>query len=92
MQLNFNTQIFEYPPAIRKMIYTTNAIESLNSGLRKVTKGKGSFINENALLKVIYLRIKDLQKNWSKGVANWKNIKNELIGIFEKRFMKYIEK
>lgn len=74
------------------MIYTTNAIESLNSGLRKVTKGKGSFINENALLKVIYLRIKDLQKNWSKGVANWKNIKNELIGIFEKRFMKYIEK
>ncbi len=55
-------QIFEYPPSIRKVIYTTNAIESLNSGLRKVTRGKGSFINENALLKVLYLRIQDLQK------------------------------
>lgn len=84
-------QIFEYPPAIRKVIYTTNAIESLNAGLRKVTKGKGSFINENALMKVLYLRIKDLQKNWSKGIFNWKNVKNELIGMFGERFLKYIE-
>ena len=84
-------QMFEYPIGIRKVIYTTNAIESLNAGLRKVTKGKGSFINENALMKVLYLRIKDLQKNWSKGIANWKNIRNELIGIFESRFLKYIE-
>ncbi len=83
-------QIFEYPPAIRKVIYTTNAIESLNSGLRKVTKGKGSFINENALLKVLYLRIRDLQKNWSKGIFNWKNVRNELIEMFGKRFFKYL--
>ena len=68
-------QIFEYPPAIRKVIYTTNAIESLNSALRKVTKGKGSFINKNALMKVLYLRIKDLQKKWSTGIANWVNVK-----------------
>lgn len=84
-------QIFEYPPAIRKVIYTTNAIESLNAGLRKVTKGKGSFVNENALLKVLYLRIKDLQKNWSKGIASWKNVQHELIEIFGKRFLKYFE-
>ncbi len=83
-------QIFEYPPAIRKVMYTTNAIESLNSGLRKVTKGKGSFINENALLKVLYLRIRDLQKNWSKGIFNWKNVRNELIEMFGKRFFKYL--
>ena len=57
---------FEYPPAIRKVIYTTNAIESLNSGLRKVTKGKGAFINETALMKVLYLRVQHLQKKWSK--------------------------
>ena len=50
-------QIFEYPVAIRKAIYTTNSIESLNSALRKVTKGKGSFINEEALLKVLFLRV-----------------------------------
>ena len=55
--INWVMQIFEYPPAIRKLIYTTNAIESLNAGLRKVTKGKGSFINETALIKVLYLRI-----------------------------------
>lgn len=85
-------QIFEYPPAIRKVIYTTNAIESLNSGLRKVTRGKGSFINENALLKVLYLRIQDLQKKWSKGIANWKNVQNELMLLFEDRYLKYIEK
>ena len=85
-------QIFEYPPAIRKVIYTTNAIESLNSGLGKVTRDKGSFVNETALLKVLYLRVKDLQKNWSKGIANWKNVQHELVEIFEDRFLKYFEK
>lgn len=84
-------KIFEYPPAIRKVIYTTNAIESLNAGLRKVTKGKGSFVNENALMKVLYLRIQDLQKKWSKGITNWKNVQNELSQIFDNRFLKHIE-
>ena len=68
------------------------SIESLNSGLRKVTKGKGSFINENALMKVLYLRIQDLQRNWSKGIANWNKIENELALLFEDRFLKHIEK
>ena len=85
-------QLFDYTIGIRKAIYTTNAIESLNSGLRKVTKGKGSFINENALMKVLYLRIQDLQKSWSKGITNWTRIQNELAMLFEDRFLKYIEK
>ena len=59
--INWIMQIFEYPPAIRKLIYTTNVIESINAGLRKVTKGKGTFINETALIKVLYLRIQDLK-------------------------------
>ena len=84
-------KIFEYPPAIRRVIYTTNSIESLNAGLRKVTKGKGSFVNENALMKVLYLRIQDLQKNWTKGLANWKNVQNELTQIFDNRFLKHID-
>ena len=71
-------QLFDYTVGIRKAIYTTNSIESLNSCLRKVTKGKGSFINENALMKVLYLRIQDLQKNWAKGISNWARIQNEL--------------
>ena len=85
-------QLFDYTVGIRKAIYTTNSIESLNSGLRKVTKGKGSFIDENALMKVLYLRIKDLQKNWAKGISNWVRIQNELAMLFENRFLKYIEK
>lgn len=84
-------QLFEYPAGIRKVIYTTNAIESLNAGLRKVTKGKGSFINDNALMKVLFLRIQDLQKNWSKGIANWNRIQNELAILFDDRFLKHIE-
>ena len=80
-----------YPPAIRKLIYTTNAIESINAGLRKVTKGKGTFINETALIKVLYLRIQDLKKKWSKSINNWMDVQNELAGIFEDRFIKYIE-
>ena len=84
-------QLFDYTIGIRKAIYTTNSIESLNSCLRKVTKGKGAFINENALMKVLYLRIQDLQKNWSKGISNWTKIRNELAILFEDRFLKYIE-
>ena len=89
--INWVMQIFEYPPAIRKLIYTTNAIESLNAGLRKVTKGKGSFINETALIKVLYLRIQNLKAKWSKQIKSWKDVQNELAGIFEERFLQYIE-
>lgn len=84
-------QLFEYPKAIRKVIYTTNAIESLNSGLRKVTKGKGSFVNETALIKVLFLRVQDLQKSWAKGIANWNNVRNQLVGLFGDRFLQYID-
>ena len=89
--INWVMQIFEYPPAIRKLIYTTNSIESLNAGLRKVTKGKGSFINETALIKVLYLRIQNLKSKWSKQIKSWKDVQNELAGIFEERFLQYIE-
>lgn len=89
--INWIYQLFDYPINIRKVIYTTNAIESMNSSLRKVTKGKGAFINDNALMKVLFLRIKDLQKSWSKGIANWNKVQNELTLLFEERFTKHIE-
>ena len=81
--------IFEYPIEIRKIIYTTNPIESLNSCLRKVTRGKGSFISTEALLKVLYLRIKDLEEKWSKGTKNWNSVKNQIIELFGDRVLKY---
>ena len=82
--------LFEYPEEIRKIIYTTNPIESLNSALRKVTRGKGSFINEMALMKVLYLRVENLEKKWSKGSKNWSSIQNQLAILFEERYTKYI--
>ena len=82
--------LFEYPEEIRKIIYTTNPIESLNSALRKVTKGKGSFINEMALMKVLYLRVENLEKKWCQGSRNWKTVQNQLSIIFSDRYSKYI--
>lgn len=85
-------ELFSYSENIRKLIYTTNAIESVNSCLRKVTNGKGCFINEVALEKVLYLRIKDLEKKWKRMTrTNWPLILNELIELFGERIEKYIE-
>ena len=84
--------IFDYPIEIRKVMYTTNPIESLNSCLRKVTRGKGSFISKEALFKVLYLRIKDLQTSWAKGTKNWSNIRYQLIQLFGNRIFKYYDK
>ena len=58
--------LFELPIEIRKCIYTTNAIESVNSALRKVTRGKGAFPSESSVYKVMYLRIKELSEKWKK--------------------------
>ena len=72
-------QLYNYGSAIRKIMYTTNAIESINSSLRKVTK-KGTFPNEKALFKSLYLRIKELTKKWERGhVSNWSMVLNQLM-------------
>ena len=62
-QLAAHTPFFDYPPEIRKDIYTTNAIESLNMSLRKITKNRGSFQSDEALLKLFYLAIQNIRKN-----------------------------
>ena len=75
---NHVEQLFNYGSAVRKVMYTTNAIESVNSSFRKVTK-KGSFPNENALLKLLYLRITELYKKWNnRPVPNWSMVRNQL--------------
>lgn len=76
---------FEYPLEIRKIIYTTNTIENLNRGIRKYTKTKTQFTNENAASKSIYLSIKNIEKAWTKAIKNWPLILNQYIIIFEKR-------
>lgn len=71
-------QLFDYGSAVRKIMYTTNTVESIHSSFRKVTR-KGAFPNENALLKLLYLRITELYKKWSgKAHPNWAIVRNQL--------------
>ena len=77
---NFNLveQLFDYGSAVCKVMYTTNAVESINSSFRKVTK-KGAFPNENTLLKLLYLRTTELYKKWNGSkVQNWAMVRNQL--------------
>ena len=66
------TPFFAYPADIRKVIYTTNAVESLNMSLRKVIKTRGSFPNEEAAMKLLYLALEHIAKKWTMPVQNWK--------------------
>ena len=85
-------QLFNYGNEVRKIMYTTNAIESVNSSFRKVTK-KGTFPNENALFKLLYLRIKELSTKWENGhIRNWSIVLNQLKinDSFSSRIDKYV--
>lgn len=71
-------QLFRYGSSVRKILYTTNPIESVNSSFRKVTK-KGAFPSENALLKLLYLRVSELYKKWNgRPMNNWAMVRNQL--------------
>ena len=71
-------QLFNYGSAVRKVMYTTNAIESVNSSFRKVTK-RGSFPNETALFKLLYLRVTELYKKWKdRPISNWAMVRNQI--------------
>ena len=89
--MEFLEPLFELPKEIRKAIYTSNAVESVNSALRKVTRGKGSFPNEESVYKVLYLRIKELKEKWVKPIRNFKTIQLQLIELFGERYTKYLE-
>lgn len=77
--------LFSYPPDIRKAIYTTNAIESLNMSLRKVTKNRGSFPSDEAMFKLLYLALNNISKKWTMPIKNWKSALNQFTIIFENR-------
>ena len=76
---------FQFPPEIRKIVYTTNAIESLNMSLRKAIKTRGAFPSEDAALKVMYLALRNLAKKW-KAVQGWKEALNRFALVWESRF------
>jgi transposase-like protein len=76
---------FKYPPAIRKLIYTTNTIEGYHRQIRKVTKNKGVFTSDMALLKLIFLATERIQQKWSMPLANWAICASQLKIIFAHR-------
>ena len=84
-------QLYDYTSPIRKIMYTTNAIESINSSFRKVTR-KGVFPNDDAVLKILYLRTLDLYDKWiDRPLPNWADVRNQLVMIdkFTERIEKY---
>ena len=76
---------FAQAPEIRRIIYTTNVIESLNMSLRKVTKTRSSFPNDEALLKLLYLALRNISKRWTMPVHDWKAALNRFAIVYEDR-------
>ena len=79
------TAFFKYPLEIRKMIYITNTIESLNSTIRKYTRSKTVFPDDNSALKAVYLAINIIEKKWNHQIRNWGLILNQFLITFEDR-------
>ena len=76
---------FAYSEPIRRIIYTTNTIEGFNRQVRKITKSKGGFINDDALTKLVFLIYKDISKKWNKPISNWAEIISQLDIHFSER-------
>ena len=76
---------FDYPAAVRKVMYTTNTVEGYHRQLRKVTKTKGAFCSDLALQKLVYLAIQNLEIKWERATDNWKDVLGQISIIFEER-------
>ena len=76
---------FAYPMEVRKMLYTTNAIESLNASLRKVIRNKGSFPDDDSIYKIMYLAIRNMTKKWTRPAPNWAAVMNQFAIMFGDR-------
>jgi len=79
------TPFFDYPPEIRRVMYTTNAIESINAQLRKVTKKRGAFPTPEAVRKVLYLAIMKASERWARPIKDWPAALNHLAVVFQGR-------
>ena len=79
------TVFFDFPLEIRKIIYTTNLIENLNGKIRKYTKNKLSFPTDDAVMKSVYLALREVTRKWSMPIQNWGLILSQFLTIFEKR-------
>jgi putative transposase len=77
---------FAYPPEVRKIIYTTNAIESMHMQLRKIVKNRGHFPSDDAATKLLYLALRNIEKDWKMPPITWKQAVNQFALLFGERF------
>jgi putative transposase len=77
---------FAFPPAVRKVIYTTNAIESVNARLRKIIKTRGHFPSDDAATKLIWLALRNITADWGRAAKDWKAAMNQFAILYEERF------
>jgi len=82
---------FKYPNSVRKLIYTTNPIKSLNATIKRKTKAKGAFPNESSLIKLLYMGIQNASKKWTMPVWNWSLTLSQLAIFFEGRLDKHLK-
>ena len=76
----------DYPPEVRRLIYTTNAIEALNSKIRRAVRTRGHFPSDEAAAKLIYLALNATSQEWKRSVREWHAVKSPLAIMFEDRF------
>ena len=79
---------FAFPPAVRRVIYTTNAIESINAQLRKIIKTRGHFPSDDAATKLIWLALRNITADWGRPAHHWKEAMNQFAILYEDRFIK----
>lgn len=79
------TVLFDYPPAICRVIYTSNAMESLNYSPRKVLKGRGAFPNDESIVKVLSVGLQHVAKKWTQPIREWKAAPNQFVILFGDR-------
>ena len=77
---------FAFPPAVRRVVYTTNAIESINSQLRKIIKSRGHFPSDDAANKLIWLALRNITADWGRAAHNWKEAMNQFAILYAERF------
>jgi transposase-like protein len=78
---------FAFPPAVRKVIYTTNAIESVNARVRKIIKTRGHFPSDEAASKLIWLALRNITADWSRAARDWKEAMNQFAILYQERFI-----
>ncbi len=81
------TPFFAFPPETRKIIYTTDALESVNAKLRKIIKTRGHFLSDDAASKVIWLALRNIMADWSRAAHDWKAAMNQFAILYSERFI-----